>query len=27
MLPTRMGGRLTAWQVAVLRSSRHVTYT
>jgi Matrixin len=26
MLPSRMGDRLTPWQVAVLRSSRHVTY-
>jgi hypothetical protein len=27
MLSRRMGGRLKAWQVAVLRSSRHVSYT
>jgi Matrixin len=27
MLPARMGERLKTWQVAVLRSSRHVTYT
>ena len=26
MLPRRMGDRLESWQVAVLRSSRHVTY-
>lgn len=26
MLPTRMGDRLESWQVAVLRSSRHVMY-
>ncbi|HSE80411.1 MAG TPA: matrixin family metalloprotease [Gaiellaceae bacterium] len=26
MLPTRMGDRLQPWQVAVFRSSRHVTY-
>lgn len=26
MLPRRMGERLQPWQVAVLRSSRHVTY-
>jgi hypothetical protein len=26
MLPKRMGDRLAPWQVAVLRSSRHVTY-
>jgi hypothetical protein len=26
MLPKRMGERLQPWQVAVLRSSRHVTY-
>jgi hypothetical protein len=27
MLPKRMGDRLKTWQVAVLRSSRHVTYS
>jgi hypothetical protein len=27
MLPTRMGDRLEVWQIAVLRSSRHVTYS
>ncbi len=26
MLPSRMGDRLQPWQVAVFRSSRHVTY-
>lgn len=26
MLPKRMGDRLEPWQVAILRSSRHVTY-
>jgi Matrixin len=26
MLPTRMGDRLQPWQIAVFRSSRHVTY-
>ena len=26
MLPSRMGDRLQPWQIAVLRSSRHVTY-